>query len=221
MYNFNFLGEINNSNVIVIYHNEKSNVYNNIVMPISNYYAEELKSKYPERHINEIFLALRYPSPDSNDMMFGKFFDSPSCASIMFNRFKGIFAIDCSAYKKADGPEFDDLMQFIEDSNDQDFKFILLINSDAKASFAKLHENYPSFDLEIDESFVKQEASSLDNKSSKYIIAEYKSNEEFRRISIPQLQKCINKITKDASNAKGIIASAISSKDTNERRIGF
>lgn len=225
MYNFSFLNDFNENNVLLIFHNEKDNVENNIILPIIKICSPEIRAKYPERKLSEIFVALQYPDENSSDYLFNQFFDSPRCASMMYGSFKGCFVIDCSKYKTVKTSALSKLFNYINENSAPDFKFIVLFDENNEKDVidfndSRLAKSVKIVNLEIDLSLLETYKGKVEPEIYNFLIEEYNYNSSFRRLSSQQIEECVKLIINNNDDKKRIVDSFINNKKC-ERRIGF
>lgn len=225
MYNFNFLENIKNSNVIFLFHNETENVEGNIIDYIVSKISYDLVNMYPERNIEESLVVLQYPSLNSPEYIFNQFFDSPQCISLMFSTFKGIFVIDCSEYNNFDNIHLNNLIEYIKENSSSTFKFIVLMSQNCKErAKIRINEMYiksVSFvDLEIDKSCLEELYKLICIDDAKYLMKQYEENKKFRWLSPLQIKDCILESVETKENLQKKISTIISNNHS-ERRIGF
>lgn len=223
MYNFDFLDKLKNNNTIILFHNETVDVEGNIISDIASFLSDDLKVYHPERSTEESLIILQYPSIDSTEYTFNQFFDSPRCASIMFSSFKGVFIVDCSKYTSIDNPQFNKLLEYINENAASDFKFIVLMSSQCKRQYMSIIKNKNNLiiDLEISLSQIEFYKEYVDKKSYSYLIEQFNNNLLFRQLSALQIENCINCADCSKDDFVKTVTKTINENDCIERRIGF
>lgn len=223
MYNFDFLDKLKNNNTIILFHNETADVEGNIISDIASVLSDDLKVYHPERSTEESLIILQYPSIDSTEYTFNQFFDSPRCASIMFSSFKGVFIVDCSKYTSIDNPQFNKLLEYINENAGSDFKFIVLMSSQCKRQYMSMIKNKNNLiiDLEISLSQIEFYKEYVDKKSYSYLIEQFNNNPLFRQLSALQIENCINCADCSKDDFVKTVTKTINENDCIERRIGF
>lgn len=221
MYNFSFLDKFKNNNAIIVFHNETVDVEENIISDIASIVAEDLRVRYPERCADESLIILQYPSIDSTEYTFNQFFDSPRCASIMFSSFKGVFIVDCSKYTEIDNPQFNKLLEYINENAGSDFKFIVLVRNQCKRQYSSTMKNILTTDLEISLPKLESYKENVDKDIYHYIIEQYKANSLFRCLSASQIENCISSAGCSKDDFIKLITKMINETECKERRIGF
>lgn len=223
MYNFDFLDKLKNNNTIILFHNETVDVEGNIISDIASFLSDDLKVYHPERSTEESLIILQYPSIDSTEYTFNQFFDSPRCASIMFSSFKGVFIVDCSKYTSIDNPQFNKLLEYINENAASDFKFIVLMSSQCKRQYMSMIKNKNNLiiDLEISLSQIEFYKEYVDKKSYSYLIEQFNNNLLFRQLSALQIENCINCADCSKDDFVKTVTKTINENDCIERRIGF
>lgn len=223
MYNFSFLDKFKDNNAIIVFHNETVDVEGNIISDIASVLSDDLKVYHPERSTEESLIILQYPSIDSTEYTFNQFFDSPRCASIMFSSFKGVFIVDCSKYTSIDNPQFNKLLEYINENAASDFKFIVLMSSQCKRQYMSMIKNKNNLiiDLEISLSQIEFYKEYVDKKSYSYLIEQFNNNPLFRQLSTLQIENCINCADCSKDDFVKTVTKTINENDYKERRIGF
>lgn len=223
MYNFSFLDKFKDNNAIIVFHNETVDVEGNIISDIASVLSDDLKVYHPERSTEESLIILQYPSIDSTEYTFNQFFDSPRCASIMFSSFKGVFIVDCSKYTSIDNPQFNKLLEYINENAASDFKFIVLMSSQCKRQYMSMIKNKNNLiiDLEISLSQIEFYKEYVDKKSYSYLIEQFNNNPLFRQLSTLQIENCINRADCSKDDFVKTVTKTINENDYKERRIGF
>ena len=221
MYDFSFLNELNEENVIFIFHKEEQ-IEINIINPITKKCSYLLKDLYTERNLDEKFISLQYPELANSEYCFDCFFDSPKCASILYEDFKGIFVIDCSHYKNVENFPISKLLTYISNNSSKEFKFIVLFDRIVEKNITdKIKSNVKIINLQIDLSSIEDWKSQVNENIYDCLIKEFRDNSMFRQLSIGELDECIKELIQKGDYNKSFVESFVNKSQSYSRRIGF
>lgn len=221
MYDFCFLNELNEENVIFIFHKEQQ-IEKNIINPITKKCSCLLKDLYTERNLDEKFIALQYPELANSSFCFDCFFDSPKSVSILYEDFKGIFVIDCSHYKNVENFPISKLLNYISNNSSKEFKFIVLFDRLVEENITdKFKSNVKIINLQIDLSSIEDWKSQVNENIYNSLMKEFRDNSNFRQLSICELDECIKELIQKGNYNKSFVESFVNKSQSNSRRIGF
>lgn len=221
MYDFCFLNELNEENVIFIFHKEEQ-IEINIINPITKKCSYLLKDRYTERNLDEKFIALQYPELENSEFCFDCFFDSPKSVSILYEDFKGIFVIDCSHYKSVENFPISKLLNYISNNSSKEFKFIVLFDRIVEKNITdKFKSNVKIINLQIGLSYIEDWKSQVNENIYNSLMKEFRDNLNFRQLSICELDECIKELIQKGDYNKSFVESFVNKSQRNSRRIGF
>lgn len=226
MYNVKFVNNIYENKVFFVFHNEKSDVENNIVEPMKTLLKPLLKTKYFDRSFEENLVCLRYPNPDARETEFACFFDSPFCAAFQHKEFKGVFIIDVSNYTSVVDKPINDLEQYIKENASDDFCFICLFDSSLKKDIekgvkSKDCDNFNFVDLELDDNVLMEFSKKVEQSTYERLKNTF-NHPMLRTKSYGYVNSVLSRVLSNTVSEDTAIAKlTVENSDNKERKIGF